>query len=139
MNLEKLISIIFFFVCLVILWWMFYPYNPLTIKEPMKILNEGKTLKEGSVVELELEFTKRTRVKPLISTWVLDGVEYKLSEETASNPPGETIKPIGFIFPKGLNVDGRKWRVKKECCYKMNPIREPICITYYSEEFTVTK
>ena len=135
-KLDTLVFISVLFSGLTILFWLFYPYNPLEIVQPMVIVNEGKTIKGGGLLLIRTDFCKNTNIKPIIRTWVVNRVEYKLSEEEISNTVGQNNKVIGLIFPRELPAD--IYHIKKEACYKINPLRE-ICVSYKSEEFIVTK
>lgn len=135
-NVLLDLSLIFTVGFSFLLWfWHLYPYKPLVInEEPLKILNENKTVKQGDILVYEVNFTKNTDKKAVIYRRFVDGLIYNLPPSYPLNKPGERINTTTVDIPQVL-PEG-KYTLHSETCYQMNPIRE-VCVEYQTEEFEV--
>lgn len=136
MNLEKLISIIFFFVCVTLLYWYFYPYKPLEVKS-FKLINENNIVKAGTDTIILFEFKKNTNLTPTVTRAVYNGYSHTTPVFKPIREKGEYITFISISIPSYFD-SGIDYYVSEKACYQMNPIRE-VCVTYRTDNFTVIK
>jgi len=110
------------------LWfWYLRPYNPLEIIEPVKILNEDKTVIAGQLLYYEVSFVKNTDIKPVITRRLIDGISFDLPSASPNNKTGANTKTPSIQIP-GILPAG-DYVLESTACYQMNPVRE-ICIIY---------
>ena len=119
------------------LWyWYLRPYNPLVVVEPVKILNEDKTVVAGQMLFYQVNFIKNTEIKPVINRRLIDGISFDLPPASPNNKLGESTKNPAIIIPNILPAG--EYILESTACYQMNPVRE-ICVIYLTEEFKVIK
>lgn len=117
----------------IIVFYLFWPHNPLEIKSPVKTLTEE--VDAGEVVFVEFNFKKNTEVRPDISLSIVDGVIFNIPEYSPINPVGETEgKVVGITIP--ASVPCGEYHLEWVARYHMNPLRT-VEVPYESEPFRV--
>ncbi len=120
-------------VITVFVWWL-YPYNPLVIEQPLKIMNENKTVEVGEPLIYKTVFTKNTDKFPIIHRQLINGVVYTLPSITPMNKAGDHKQVItNLTIP---NLPTGEYYLTTSACYEMNPIRT-VCVDYDSEIFII--
>jgi len=132
--IGKFILLSFFGIYLIISFWLFYPYEPITIKEPMKIMNKDKIVNSGETLLYEMDFVKHMQRPGFITKQLIDGVIITSSPIIGNIKTGHTIKNFPMKIPEflGSGENVMKW----SGTYKVNPIRY-ITVVAYTEPFYV--
>jgi len=134
-NIHANIIVLTMWTFASIFWyWSYFPYKPLEITEPVKILN--KNVKPGETIFAEFSFTKNTNVTPEIHLSMVDGVIYNIPNYSPVNKPGETKSKIVGVLEVPGSVPCGEYHLHWEADYRMNPIRH-IIVEYQSEKFYV--
>jgi hypothetical protein len=118
---------------LFLFWWSF-PYYPIVIKQPPKVIN--KVVKAGTALHYTIKFKKNINTVCRITRTLKNGISYTLTAEYPVNVAGDHNDNRYIIIP--VDIPAGKFHFETEASCKVNPIRE-IAIIYYSDEFTVVK
>ena len=128
--------IFFVFMVGMVWYWHLYPYNPLEIEQPLRVLNEDKTVVAGEILRYHCHFTKHTDKIPAINRRLVDGITYSFPETKPRNPVGENEFTCTLEIPR--SIPEGNYRLDTQACYRMNPVRE-VCVEYSTDEFKVIK
>ena len=115
-------------------YYLFYPYNPLEIQEPVKVIT--KEVKPGDIIFVEFTFKKNTTVRPEISLALVDGVVFNIPDYSPINPTGETKDKRVGVLVVPTSVPCGEYNLKWVASYKMNPLRI-VDVPYESEKFYI--
>ena len=118
----------------VIAYWVLWPYEPIVIKEPMKIINQNKTVKAGGTLVYEMDFVKNMPLPGIITKQFIDGVVVTCAPIIGNIKVGHTVKNFPAKVPGFMNsgLTVMKW----SATYKVNPIRW-VTVVAWSEPFYV--
>lgn len=118
----------------IFIYWMVFPYNPITFSpQPIKVVN--KEVKRGDYLVYEISFCKNTPIIPLITKTFIDGILYVTPQTVAiNNPLGCKSNLVQNYVPKALPPG--EYVIEISYVYKMNPIRN-INISVKTEKFIV--
>ena len=130
---NLVIFIVYSFAGLVA-FWLLFPYNPLVIEQPTKVLTP--VVKTGEVIYVEFDFEKNTDIKPNITVALVDGVIFNLPEFSPINPIGHTSKKVVGILTVPMTVPCGEYHIDFSADYKMNPIRT-VTVEYETEKFII--
>ena len=119
---------------LLFFFWTLYPYNPLEIEEPVKVLTP--VVKAGDAVIVEFTFDKNTDVTPEVSLSLVDGVIYNLPTYSPSNVTGHTNNKAVNVLTIPPSMPCGEYHLHWEATYEMNPIRD-VVVKYESEKFEI--
>jgi hypothetical protein len=121
------------------LFWIVYPYDVTSVKEPILILNENNEIPIGGNIELQLEVNKVNDLIPEVTIFIEcdDGSLLPLVPFASVNlPRGEfTVVNDDYVVPNGAAV-GSICTFNFRNTYQVNPIRS-ITREWASEEFLV--
>ncbi len=125
---------------LTILFWLLYPYQVSTVKEPIRILNEGKTVAIGTPIVQELVISKPNDEAPIETSRTIicsDGNLVTLSVLPGINLPiGDyTLVNDRYILPPKVAV-GTSCQFIWRQAYQVNPVRT-ISAEWRSEWFII--
>ena len=123
-----------YLLVILFLYWTLYPYKPLEIEQPVKIVSEVHN--PGDMIYADFNFEKNTNVKPDISLAIVDGVIFNIPSSTPQNSEGHNERVVGVLeVPSTVpcGIYHLHWTAK----YRMNPIRT-VEVKYESEKFEIT-
>lgn len=120
-------------------WWMFYPYNPLDMKQP--VIVSPKTYKVGDRLGLTMDYCSHVAV-PVSTTakFVLTGpstdhvIDSTVQKTTVSKIGCKQV--ISNTFHILSNFIPGVYHLEIRAVYHVNPLRD-IPVDIISEEFTV--
>lgn len=138
-KIDVVIDIILLFIIFIVslFWfWYLYPYKPLEITSPLKVLNENKTVEAGDLLYFQADFVKNTDISPVLQKRLVDGIVYSLPSTIPHNKTGDSSKIVVNDIPR--SIPPNLYKMEFTACYQMNPIRE-VCVDYETEKFIVTK
>ena len=134
-NLHaNLIVVIMWGFGLLIMFWCLYPYNPLEMEEPVKVLTP--VVNAGDSVIVSFNFTKNTKITPEIHLSLVDGVIYNLPTYSPKNAVGHTDGKVVNVLTVPINQPCGDYHLRWVVSYEMNPVRT-IEVEYESEKFRV--
>lgn len=111
---------------------LLYPFNPIDIKNPRRVINPE--VKQGELLFFETEYCKYTSVPAEVSRQFVDGVIYYTEPYTSDVPIGcHTIAP-SIQIPE--NLPPGEYSLRITTSYKVNPLRT-IMRTGETENFLV--
>lgn len=122
----------------VISFWLFYPYTPGMIEEPIKIINENQQLVPGEVLIYELDMNKLLPLSATISKQLIfeNGFVLTFTPIIGNIKEGEFVKLFPLETPHFAPLG--KCILKWEGIYHVNPIRD-VSIIARSEPFWFTE
>lgn len=118
-------------VMVIILYSLFFPYEPIEIKTFVK----ESTVKPGEEMTLSLIGNKKMPIPVDAFIELVDGGNYPVMSYFENNPVGEFNKIKKFIVP---NIRPGVYKVRWTGKYRPNCIRE-IAVVSYSNEFVLNK
>jgi len=114
------LGISFIFVLLV-LFWLIFPYEPLSINNhPYPVIT--KEVKKGDVLLFEVDYCKLTDKKATITRRFIDSLLYVMPDITAVNEMGCRRQLVSEEIPQ--NLPAGEYVMDFYYTYKVNPIRE---------------
>jgi len=118
-----------------IIFWLFWPYNPIDISpSPWDIIQHG-VLKQGSYLTYHFDYKKNTHDVPVIQTQFEDGIVFQAGDSNSTViEPGDGTAYVQIKIPESLPPGQYALRVVRY--YKVNPIRT-IRIENHTETFEV--
>lgn len=124
--------ILSFIILLVFLFWWIFPYKTSEQVQPYKVLS--KTIKQGELLQYEIDYCKYTDKIPTVERQFVDGIIYAVPQGNAQIKEGcgkinNSIK-IPHQLPPG------NYYIQATVTFKMNPIRT-ISKVYITEKFNV--
>ena len=125
-------------VLLLLMFWMFHPYNPAEISVPIEILNENRIVRVGEPIRMHIILNKRLDVVPTVVRTITcrSGNTADFAGSAAIRPTGQYDYVVdNFILPPKFK-DGDICQFNYKNFYKVNPIRN-VVKTWSSEEFTI--
>jgi len=114
-------------VMVIILYSLFFPYEPIEIKTFVK----ESTVSPGEEMTLSLIGNKKMPIPVEAFIELVDGGNYPIMTYFENNPVGTFNKVKKFIAP---NINPGIYRVRWTGRYKINCIRE-VSVVVYSNEF----
>lgn len=130
-------------ICLVA-YWMVWPYDPLTVVQPLPVAT--KVVKPGERLSLEFDFCNRVAVpvtsrvsfyrKGVTSDHLVDTLEATTTRTVISKIQCQKIVNERYVIPSDY-IPGEYW-LRIVADYQVNPIRS-IREEIYSEHFEVIK
>lgn len=115
------------FVMAMIIYGLFYPYNPINIKAMVK----EPEVRRGEEIILNTMGQKNMSVPVEAFIELVDGGNYPIMTYFENNPVGAFNKVKKFIAP---NINPGMYKVRWTGKYKINCIRE-VTVVVYSNEF----
>ncbi len=115
-------------------FWYLFPYNPLEIDEPVKIMTP--VVKAGDAIIAEFTFDKNTEITPEISITLVDGVVYTIPSYSPENVVGHTDDKLVRVMTIPVSMPCGIYHLHWTAVYKMNPIRD-VTVKYSSETFKI--
>ena len=118
----------------VVAWWLFYPYNPITVERPIKIINSEKTVKQGGVLVYKVKYKKHMNITGTLSRKLINSFKLDLRDAVANAAVGPDCDQVKVDIPK--NADPGKYYLWWSVSYKVNPLRI-VTVSVESEPFEV--
>lgn len=137
--INKLILILLIGIYAVVSYWMLRPYTVGIVKEPMRVVNAGKTIRAGSVLFYEMDMEKLLPLAALISKQVIGkdgGAVVTIAPVIGNLGTGKFKKLFPALIPN-YTPEG-EYVLKWQGDYKVNPLRT-VSIIVHSEPFWVVK
>ena len=126
----------FIFYGSVVGFWLFYPYEPIIIDIPIKIMNLDKQVKAGELLIYKIKYIKKMDISGNLTRKLVNSYKMDLADSVANAPIGSDCDQIKILVPKF--ADPGKYYLWWSCEYQVNPIRK-ITVTAVSEKFEVVK
>jgi hypothetical protein len=119
----------------IITFWIWYPYDPLTV-DYIKICNPGKRVLAGDTLLYEISYNKKMNVTGTLSRKLINDTKIELADADATAPIGRDCDKVRVKIPgyADAGIYTLYWHVD----YKVNPIRT-ITVAIESEKFEVTR
>jgi hypothetical protein len=124
-----------FLTLLTFAFWQFYPYN--VIKQtptPWKIVEIGKTARQGGALSYEYDYTKYIDVPVDVTKQFRDGLIFEAVSPTTHKSVGSGHVHAEFQIP--MTLPPGKYTLRITAIHHINPIRD-ITIISDTETFTV--
>ena len=121
-------------------FWLTYPYNVITIKQPVEIMNPGRIINVGDEILTKTTYTKNLPLEAQIYAVLQckSGNLVTFAPITGNAPVGTaTIESSGLILPPKV-LSGDQCQMVVTQVYQVNPIRK-VSYVAYSDYFTVGK
>jgi len=126
------LGISFIFVLLV-LFWVLFPYKPLSINNhPYPVIT--KEVKKGDALLFKMDYCKYTDKKATVTRRFIDGLLYVMPDITAVNEAGCRKQLISEEIPQ--NLPAGEYIMDFYYTYKVNPIRE-VTVHAHTQKFQV--
>jgi hypothetical protein len=118
---------------ILIIYWLVYPYKPIEMKSPVKVLNSP--VKAGEAVHFELEFCKYMDIEAETTKVLVN--DYIIPYPTTSGKGKLGCqKMISSSHTVPDYVSAGTYKIMLTTTYKVNPIRT-VQVDYETEEFEV--
>ncbi|MFH0766314.1 MAG: hypothetical protein V2A61_07830, partial [Calditrichota bacterium] len=126
-------------VCVLSAWftlgyWLWYPYDPITVEKPIKIANLNKQVIAGGRLFYEIKYKKNMDVTGTLSRKLINKWEIDLADSVVTAPPGKDGDFVPLTIPS-FSEPG-KYKFRWSASYKVNPVRT-VTVSVESEEFEV--
>jgi hypothetical protein len=119
---------------LVITYWLFYPYVPLIIEKPIKIMNPNKTVVAGEYLVYSIEYDKKLPVEGVLTRKLLNDYIIDMRSSVSNSRLGKDERLVHLQIPH-YAAPG-KYTLWWSVTYKMNPVRH-VTVSVESEPFTI--
>jgi len=123
-------------IAIVILFWLFYPYKVLEIKQN-PVMVKTKAVKAGQILVYNFDYCKYNNLEARVTRIISDGLEYNSPVTTSNREVGCHNADSDFSVPTGLPAGGN-YVLNITYTYKVNPLRE-IEVKAVTEKFTIIK
>ena len=131
--LAFLVSVLVAWFCLVA-WWSFYPYTPIVVECPIKVLTP--VVRAGDYLVYKIKYDKKMNITGKLSRKLVNSYKIDLTETPATSPLGPDEDSVPVQVPRF--ADAGEYYLWWSCEYKVNPIRT-ITIQAQSELFEVVR
>jgi hypothetical protein len=120
-------------------WVLFYPYQPIEIKTPMKIINKGKIVHQGETVFYDFHADKKLSLPCIVSRQLINHYITTLAPIAMSNIKlGKTVSAIGVQIP--MYAEPGIYYIHNTYSYVVSEFpRRTVVVTADSELFEVVK
>ena len=126
------LGISFIFVLLV-LFWVLFPYKPLSINNhPYPVIT--KEVKKGDALLFKMDYCKYTDKKATVTRRFIDSLLYVMPDITAVNEMGCRRQLVSEEIPQ--NLPAGEYIMDFYYTYKVNPIRE-VTVHAHTQKFQV--
>ena len=135
LNTLSMISVLFAMgVTILILFWEFYPYQPLVLNKPTFPMIT-KTVYPGNLLTYQVDYCKYMNLSAMITRHVINGYDYTMPTVLGDKTTGCGVSNISFTLPKET-PSGVKYKLEIIYKYQVNPLRE-IVVKEVTDPFTV--
>ncbi len=115
-------------------YWLFWPYEPMIISEPIVIDNFDHTVHPGDYLRYDLHLDKQMDLPCVVYRQLLNNFTVNYSPVYSNIPVGKRVMSIKLLIPN--SAEPGDYRLKVGWEYKVNPIRT-ILVEKWSEPFQV--
>jgi hypothetical protein len=115
-------------------YWHLHEYKIIDVKQPAKILNEGKVVKRGEIVSYELDYTKYDPVSARVRRQLENDRSVCLMEGSGVAKMGKNTTIVDVTIPP--NIWPGKYYLHTYYEYDVNPIKT-VKYDYKTEWFEV--
>ncbi len=119
-----------------ITYWVMWPYKPITFHAPIKIVNDGKTVKPGGILIYEMDYTRNMDSPVTITRMLVNSYQFAMTPTSGSRQMGKRVSRNQIVIPN-FAAPG-KYRMQWIGAYDVNPLRT-ITVMQWSEWFEVVK
>lgn len=113
---------------------LFYPFKPLEMYEPVRVLT--KEVMPGDTIFVEFNFKKNTDIIPDITLSLVDGVVYNLPSYRPINKPGEVQGRVVGVMEVPASIPCGEYYLQWLASYRYNTLRT-VNVEYRSEKFRI--
>lgn len=113
---------------------LFYPFNPLEIEQPVKVLQDEYNA--GDTVVVEFDFKKNTSIIPEITLALVDGVVYTIPTYKPINQVGQVTGKRVAVLDIPLSIPCGEYHLVWVASYRYNTLRT-VEVEYESEPFRI--
>lgn len=125
-----------FFVAyfIVVAYWLWWPYEPIIIQGPIKILNEGKLVKAGQLLCYQITYKKTMKIDGVLTRKLVNDYTMDLRASYATAKVGDGVDNVKVWIP--THATPGKYTLWWSVAYKVNPLRT-VSVAAESESFYV--
>jgi hypothetical protein len=133
LSFDAFLALLFVWSCL-FGYWLFWPYVPLVVESPIKIMNPAKQVKAGDNLVYKITYEKKMKIHGVLTRKLVNTYKHDLRESVTTAPIGTDKDTISIPIPKMAEpgIYNLWWSV----AYKVNPLRVVI-VSAESEPFEV--
>jgi hypothetical protein len=117
-------------------YWIWYPYDVITVETPIKVMNPDKKVKVGENLIYQIKYNKKIDVHGVLTRKLVNAYKLDLADSTATAPVGKDCDQISIPIPK--HADCGVYYLWWSVSYKVNPLRV-VTVSVESEKFEVVK
>ena len=114
-------------------WWLFYPYEPITI-DYIKIVNPNKEVMAGHLLTYEIKYTKKMDISGTLSRKLRNSYNIELADVAATARVGSDSDFVTIPIPRF--ADKGSYILDWSASYQVNPLRR-ITVQKSSDQFQV--
>jgi len=130
--LERITAIVFLIFVSVVIYYSFYPFDPVTLNS---ISIDKKTYCKGEWARVEMDFTKNMNTQAKVNWFIVDGIIYQLDSPGISRPVGDNNVIVSKQIPVSL-LPG-KYNLRVELEYDIHPFHPLINVAWDTPKFEV--
>jgi hypothetical protein len=134
--ISMILVVILTILLIVFVWWTVYPYNPITIESPIKIMNPGKVVRAGDLLVYKIKYEKKMNVYGMLKRKLINSYKIDLADSVATAPAGKDCDQVKISIPRF--ADPGVYYLWWSASYQVNPLRT-IIVSVESEKFEVVK
>jgi len=125
--------ILAFGIIALIIFWEFYPYKTVKIKN-VTVLNTE--VQQGSTLSIKLDYDRYTDIDSIIIRQFKNGIVFTTPAMEATGEPGHYDRLIEVSIPGTLPPG--EYTLTTNATFKVNPIRD-MTVKWVTSKFTVTR
>lgn len=118
----------------VITYWLFFPYQPLSINKAITILNMNNTVMAGGDLVYEYEVNKKKNLTAVVNKQLINTLIITYTPTSSNVPIG--VRQIKEVSKIPNYAEPGEYRLRIEAVYKVNPLRD-ISIVGWSKPFQI--
>jgi hypothetical protein len=118
----------------VIGWWLLYPYDPVTVEKPIRIMNPLKQVKAGGILVYKITYNKKMDIQGTLTRKLVNSYKMDLMDSRVTAPVGKDCDMIPVNIPSF--ADPGIYYLWWSAEYQVNPLRK-ITVSVESEKFEV--
>ena len=115
-------------------YWLWWPYVPLVVEKPIKIMNIHKQVKAGEDLVYKITYEKKMQINGILTRKLVNTYKHDLRESVTTAPIGADKDTISVPIPK--MAEPGLYNLWWSVAYKVNPLRTVI-VNAESEQFEV--
>jgi hypothetical protein len=123
-----------FFYAVVVGYWLWWPYIPLVVENPIKVMNLNKQVMAGDDLVYKITYEKKMNVQGVLTRKLVNTYKHDLRESITTAPIGPDKDMVSVPIPK--MAEPGDYTLWWSVAYKVNPLRT-VTVCAESEKFQV--